>query len=269
MITVNQSNYCWQSLLVLMLLAIASHVAASDSSAQVIGEAHDMQSDELLYREVYCARDNSDKVEVIYRNTDGGVIARKLLDYNSGSVSPSFVQQNFYSSEIIEVELVAGKVTMSVLDAETAMPKKVESAEANEKLPLVIDAGFDEFIRENWDSLVSGEKKKFLFPFVERSRMVELRVKPVSCSYPSDSDQCFRLEMSNWLIRMLVAPIELGYDPGKRRLTRYRGLSNIGDGKGGGSVVDIRYDYQNVPEQACAAVDQALVEYAIPADGKS
>ena len=57
---------------------------------------------------------------------------------------------------------------------------------------------------------------------------------------------------------MLVAPIELGYDPGSRRLIRYRGLSNIGDGEGNGFAVDLRYDYGNVPEGACQAIEQSL-----------
>ena len=86
---------------------------------------------------------------------------------------------------------------------------------------------------------------------------MELRIKPAACNYPTETDQCFKLELSNWFVRLLVNPIELGYDPELRRLTRYRGLSNIGDGKGNGLVVDIRYDYQDVPAQACSVSDLA------------
>ena len=57
---------------------------------------------------------------------------------------------------------------------------------------------------------------------------------------------------------MLVTPIELGYDAKLKRLTRYRGLSNIGDGKGEGLVVDIRYNYQDVPAKACSVNDLKL-----------
>ena len=46
-------------------------------------------------------------------------------------------------------------------------------------------------------------------------------------------------------------PIELGYDAELKRLVRYRGLSNIGDGKGQGQVVDIRYRYEDLPQEAC------------------
>ena len=91
-----------------------------------------------------------------------------------------------------------------------------------------------------------------------------MRIKPAACNYQTETDQCFKLELSNWFVRMLVNPIELGYDPELRRLTRYRGSSNIGDGKGNGLVVDIRYDYQDVPAQACSVNDQVPAVSAAP-----
>ena len=245
-------------LLVLLVLAMLPAAHASDSVGHALGEAYDLKSNELLYREIYCDNGKPDGKDVIYHNESGRTIALKRLDFSSGSITPSFVQHNLYSSEVIEVALREGEVSMAVLDAASYEPKKFNSARAGDKLPVVIDAGFDGYIRSNWDSLLAGEKKRFLFPFAERSKLVELRVKQSACSYPSETDQCFKLELSNWLLRMLVAPIELGYDPEDQRLRRYRGLSNIGDGKGNGSVVDIRYNYQNIPALACSAGGQTL-----------
>jgi hypothetical protein len=256
-------------LLAFSALATAPGAYATESSGRAIGEARDLKSDEFLYREIYCANGNPDEMEVIYRNEEGSLLAHKLLDYSSGPTTPSFVQQNFYSSEVIEVDLEAGNVTMSVLDAVNSEPKKASSTQTDGTIPVVIDAGFDEYIRRNWDSLLAGDKKRFLFPFAERDKLVELRIKKAACSYPSETHQCFKLELSNWFIRMLVSPIELGYDPELQRLMRYRGLSNIGDGKGNGSVVDIRYDYQQVPELACSISDQALTDSEKPAGDKS
>lgn len=262
-------KHCLRLLLAVTALATVPGAHAVETSGRAIGEARDLKSDEFLYREIYCANGNPDEMEVIYRNEAGRLLARKLLDYSSGPTTPSFVQQNFYSSEVIEVDLKAGSVTMSVLDAVNAAPKKSSSTQTDGTLPIVIDAGFDEYIRRNWDSLLAGDKKSFLFPFAERDKLVELRIKKAACSYPSETHQCFKLELSNWFIRMLVSPIELGYDPELQRLMRYRGLSNIGDGKGNGSVVDIRYDYQQIPELACSISDQALTDSVKPARDKS
>ncbi|MDH3218005.1 MAG: hypothetical protein OEO19_00600 [Gammaproteobacteria bacterium] len=239
---------------VLLLLASAGLTAgASEASdtVQTIGEAYDLKSDKLLYRETHCVDEGSNARKVVYQSEAGDLIARKALDYNSGRTTPSFVQQNLYSDERIEVSLKQGKVTMSVFDAENAEPKKSTSTEPDGRIPVVIDAGFDEFVRENWDGLVAGQTRRFMFPFAARSSLMELRIMATACSYETTTDQCFRLELSNWFLRMVADPIELGYDGGLRRLTRYRGLSNIGDENGNGLVVDIKYDYQNIPEIAC------------------
>ncbi|MDJ0778709.1 MAG: hypothetical protein QNJ85_12655 [Gammaproteobacteria bacterium] len=248
--------------LVLATLLTASVTAWAEPVGQTVGEAFDLESNELLYRETHCVIGSEDAREVIYQNDAGDLIAHKRVDYRSGEFTPSFVQQNFYSRERIEVAMDDGRVLMSVRDE--AQPEAVEvSSDAPEPgTQVVIDAGFDYFVRNHWDELVSGEIKEFAFPFAARSSLVDLRIRRFGCSYESETDQCFRLELSNWLYRMLAAPIELGYDATDRRLTRYRGLSNIGDGKGNGQVVDIRYDYDNVPAQACAIPRQALTDNA-------
>ncbi len=231
---------------------LLSTAPAIGFAAETVGEAYDLNSNELLYREIHCLDAAGDSREVIYRNDRDELIARKRVDYRSGRTTPSFVQHNLYSSQTIQVELDDGMLTMKVLDADKGEPIEVKSTEPGDRLPVVIDAGFDEFVRAHWDELVGGGKKYFLFPFASRAALVELRIRPLSCSYDSETDQCFRLELSNWLYRMLAAPIELGYDAESRRLMRYRGLSNIGDGNGGGLEVDIQYRYQDLPAQACA-----------------
>jgi hypothetical protein len=184
------------------------------------------------------------------------------------------VQRNFYSQESIEVELKQDELTMTVKDTNTTEPGKVISTRPSPNLPVVIDAGFDTFVTTNWDSLLAGNNKSFQFPFAARESLVKLRIKPMSCTYDSEADQCFSLEMNNWFLRMLVDPIELGYDAKLKRLTRYRGLSNIGDGNGNGLVVDIRYNYQDVPVKACAVNDLKLTAQAAnsnqaqPGDGQ-
>ena len=251
---------CWKLIvLALPLSGMMHNVDANDFVAQTIGEAFDLKSDEPLYSETHCLRSDALAREVIYRNVDGKLMAHKVLSYKTGPTTPSFVQHNFYAGESITVELKQDKLTMTVKEENSTGPGRVTSTQPSPNLPVVIDAGFDAFVTANWDSLVAGENKSFQFPFATRESLVKLRIKPMSCSYDSETDQCFRLEMNNWLLRMLVAPIELGYDARLKRLTRYRGLSNIGDGQGNGLVVDIRYNYQDVPAMACGVNDLKLI----------
>lgn len=253
-----RTKRCSMSVVALSLLVMMPAGYANDIVAQTIGEAFDLNSDEPLYSETHCLSGDALAREVIYRNVEGQLIAHKILSYSTGPTTPSFVQHNFYSQESIEVELKQDEVTMTVKDENSSGPGKVISTRPSENLPVVIDAGFDAFVTGNWDSLLAGENKSFQFPFAARESLVKLRIKPTGCSYDTESDQCFRLEMNNWFLRMLVAPIELGYDARLKRLNRYRGLSNIGDGKGEGLVVDIRYNYQDVPAMACSVSDLKL-----------
>jgi hypothetical protein len=253
-----KSKY-WALLVLAMPLSGMMHnVHANDFVVQTTGEAYDLKSDEPLYSETHCLSSDALAREVIYRNVDGKLIAHKVLSYKTGPTTPSFVQHNFYAGESISVELKQDKLTMTVKEKNNSGSGSVISAQPSPNLPVVIDAGFDAFVTANWDSLVAGANKSFQFPFAARESLVKLRIKSMSCSYDSETDQCFRLEMNNWLLRMLVAPIELGYDARLKRLTRYRGLSNIGDGQGNGLVVDIRYNYQDVPVMACGVNDLKL-----------
>jgi hypothetical protein len=261
----------------LLLLALASYAQAgyaqagytqaTERSTQTTGEAYDMDSGELLYRETHCVSSDESEREVFYSDGDGKLLARKLVDYRSGATTPSFEQQNFYSSELIRVALREDELTMVIVDADSLEARSEVSLQTGNDLPVVIDAGFDAFVRQHWDSLVAGEQHQFQFPFADRESLVELRIGRLGCSYDSNSDQCFRLDLANWFLRMLVAPIELGYDSDNRRLMRYRGLSNIGDVNGNGLVVDLRYDYPDAPQNTCQAIQQSQRDSADSAHG--
>jgi len=248
----------------LLLFSLNAPLAVANTIGQTVGSAYDLESDKLLYRETHCVSEDDLAREVIYQDAGGKLIAHKKLDYSSGATTPSFVQKNYYSGELIEVALDEGVVSMAVTDSNSGEALKSSEENPGQKLPLVIDAGFDVFVRQNWDSLVAGESLSFQFPLSDRASLIELRIQPLGCSYPTQSDQCFRLDVANWLLRMLVKPIELGYDSNQRQLTRFRGLSNIGDENGNGLVVDIKYDYLDVPRLACETIGQPQISNSDP-----
>lgn len=242
-----------------IFLLLAGPVAAAATIGETVGQAYDLESGELLYSETHCVSSDGLGREVSYQDTGGKLIASKVLDYSSGPYTPSFVQQNHYSNQSITVGLEdQGAVSMSVIDREDRSASKRVLEQPAADLPVVIDAGFDVFVRQHWDELVAGNTREFQFPFAGRQSLVELRIQPLSCSYETSDEQCFRLDLSNWLLRALAKPIELGYDAENRRLTRYRGLSNIGDENGNGLQVDIHYSYEDLPPQACHDLERRM-----------
>lgn len=250
----NMMQKCLSSLVAvtaLVALPALQGAVANQSSEHVIGDAFGLKSNDLLYSETHCLSNELAR-EVIYQQRDGTLIAHKALDYQSGPTTPSFVQHNIQAKEKIKVSFDQQEVSMSVT---TSGNKELENKYPVidiDSTPLVIDAGFDVFIRDNWDKLVSGETREFQFPLASRSSLVSLQVKPSVCRYETETDQCFMLEPANWFFRMLASPIELGYDANLARLTRYRGLSNINDESGKGMIVDIKYRYQATPGTACS-----------------
>jgi hypothetical protein len=238
-------------LIALVVLPAMSGAFANQSSEHVIGEAFGLKNNDLLYSEIHC-RINELASEVFYQHHDGTLIAHKALDYQSGHMTPSFVQHNIQSKEKIKVSFDQETVSISVTGSgNRELGKKYPVTDIASK-PIVIDAGFDGFIRANWGKLVSGKTLEFQFPLASRSSLVSLQLESSVCSYETETDQCFTLEPSNWFFRMLASPIELGYDASLARLTRYRGLSNINDENGRGLVVDIRYRYQATAGTACS-----------------
>ena len=131
----------------LLLFALSAPLAAADTIGQTVGSAYDLESDELLYRETHCVSEDNLAREVIYQDAEGKLIARKELDYSSGATTPSFVQQNFYSGEFIEVAFGQGVVSMAVVDADSGEALKSAEEKPSQDLPVVIDAGFDAFVR--------------------------------------------------------------------------------------------------------------------------
>jgi len=226
-------------------------VLASSLEKSVVGEAYDIKNQSLLYREIHCGKENDLEHSVFYQGVEGELIAQKTLDYKTGRLSLSFVQKNLHTGKIISVRLTDQEVSMSVQNMREQQPEKSNSEIVKSNLPLVIDAGFDSFVRQHWDSLVSGNRKWFRFPVATRSSLMAFRVDSSTCSYDNNGDQCFRLELSSWLYRLLADPIELGYDSVHQRLTRYRGLSNIEDNDKQGQIVDIHYRYGDIEAFTC------------------
>jgi len=236
-------------LMATVLLAQSAH--ATGLAAETIGYAYDINSEQLLYSESHCVSADAMVREVIYRDSSDGLIALKELSYDTGPTTPGFVQRNINTSDSVAVELRQGEVVMSFVGSGAAAARVV-TKKPDAGVPLVVDAGFDAFVKANWESLLAGESKHFQFPFAARETLVELQIASATCSYEREADQCFTLELNNWLFRMLADPIELGYDSDLRRLTRFRGTSNITDAEGDGMVVDIHYQYTDVASIDCA-----------------
>ena len=241
----------------LVLLIPVFEVSAMSVSA--VGSAYDLETNEVLYTENHCVLNDRRVVE--YRDVKDKLIAHKLVDYSSGLLTPSFVQLNVEQNDVIKVKPLDDRVEMQRRNLDVGVDQDPQAKNRSSTLALVVDAGFDNFIRQYWDRLLEGEVVTFQFPAAARSELFEFKVNRMNCSYGDESQQCFNLRLDSWLLRMMVAPIELGYDKQSRQLKRFRGLANIENKSGQGYTVDIRYQYDDLQAMQCSASKSILEKW--------
>lgn len=191
-------------------------VEAGQFSLYVTGHAFDDDGESLLYREVH--RCNSERSRCVIEYVDPGEqpLARKELDYSESLHAPDVTMKN----------LVA---------------QSLDTARGGDT-SMVIDAGFDNYVRSRWQELVAGEAVEFPFLVLGREQPLGMQAARRDGDCPADA-LCLEVTPQAWYLRLVVPPIELTYARDSRRLLRYQGIGNLRDAQGNSRQVDIRYDY--------------------------
>jgi hypothetical protein len=206
----------------LMLLSLCSFPVQS-SSAQlptVVGTAYDQDDGYILYTEHHFCGDEGRICTVQYRDTAGDMIAQKVVEYPGSPFSPALTMTDYRSGNTLSLP---------------------ESEEEN----LVVDAGFDNYVRSIWEQVESGESVRFAFLVAGFKKPLNMRAELDTSGDCHRTELCLEINLDSWFLGMLVPPIELSYSRESRRLLRYSGVSNIKSESGGSLKVDIYYQYDN------------------------
>lgn len=207
---------------------------------KIVGSAYSLKTGALLYRETH-QRISDDRHEVEYSEPDGVVFGNKTLDFTHSKITPSFVQLNERNGERIEVEQENNALRVNYLENRSAEPKQ-------DTLPLVpgmvVDAGFDAFVKQYWDTLTSGKEMDIEYLVPSKQSNFSFRVGLAECIAGTQAEAtCFTLTPVSWFVRMAVDPITVAYDPAEKTLLRFTGRANICDENGKYQSVDIQYRY--------------------------
>ena len=230
-------------LTVICFLLTSFNTMADIARADVVGEAFDLEQGNLLYRELHFY--SADKLDhrVEYVDTDGNEIAVKDIDYRQSFLAPEFSQKNTRYHEFMAVDWLGGKLQISYGNGPAhKAKKKLLSAD----FPLVVDAGFDYFIRDNWQALLEGDKIEFKYAAPSRLSLVDLVLESRICDDSVSGSACFQISSPSWLIGLFLKPIELTYTIADQRLSRFSGLANMTDRYGDGLEVNIVYSYSSL-----------------------
>lgn len=221
----------------LIFLSVLSANAAANSEApalpepepDIVGEATDPDTGNTIYLEHYYCSEDSLKCSVFYLRPNREVIASKELDYASNLKAPALTFRDYRLDREI-----------SIRDPDTN---------------AVVDAGFDNFVRLQWQDLAGGEEIKFPFRLVDREDPIKMRAsKTEGCE---DGKLCLEIELDSWLLGNFVDPIQLTYEKGSQRLLRFQGISNLKNDQGRSQTVEIRYRYFDEGMPLPATPDQS------------
>jgi hypothetical protein len=193
-----------------------------------IGEARDLKDGRVLYREEHLLRrapdgDPQQRI-VLYRCPDGVAFGRKTLDYGSNPLVPSFRMEDARWGYVEQLEPTGDGLQLTVnRPGENARSGTV----AVEDSALVADAGYDEFVRQRWDELITGKKVPLDFIVPSRLTYYGFAVQLKREEQVEDGAlKVFSLGLAGFF-RIFLPEIEVAYDAETRELRRFVGLTNI------------------------------------------
>jgi len=224
------------------LTAPAALAQATDMTwLNVTGVARELKGVATLYEEHHVIDPATQQRTVSYQ-INGGEFARKTVDYRDSAIAPTFEQHDARRGEFAGARYHDGGVELGYREDKTQSIKW--KPVASSKRPLVIDAGFDNFIRQQWQQLRAGKKVDFDFAVPSRGMAVHLvlmREDHQQCDEKMPvAGLCLRVYAASYLVRIFFSPLHLLYND-NQQLVRFMGLSNINDAKGDGQLVRIDY----------------------------
>lgn len=230
---------------------LASTTALADTVRYEEAVARSPGQNAPLYRERHWTRYEGERASerlVLYLCPDGTPFGRKHVDYSASAQAPAFEFNDVRSGYREGLRRTAGKVVVWFSEA-----RATERSAAIAASRLVVDAGFDPYIRNNWAALTSGQTLTLSFAVPSRLASLSFKLRKVGqTTIQGEPAQVFRLSLGGWL--GLIAPaIDVAYSQNSQRLMRFEGMSNLRDDTGRRQLV-ARIDFP-LRDQAASDAD--------------
>ena len=226
------------------LFTLASPTGRDAASIRMYrGDAVDLKQRAPLYVEEHEERYTDGRRNMLittYRDTEGRVIAKRSVDFSRSTLVPDFRTEDVRSGYMEGAERVAEGVRLYWRKtAEDPVEEKI----VNIPSPAVVDAGFNNFVQERWDSIMDGQTLEMNFGLPFALDYYQFRLyKDEETVQNGRNAVVVRCEIDSFILRLFVQPIILVYDIETRRLVSYKGISNINDETGKSLLVNIEYN---------------------------
>jgi hypothetical protein len=243
-------------------LLFAGGALAAEPAAGVLklrGYAYDQATGKFLYTELHEQRLQGDRWlggTIDFYAPDGRRIGHKTLDFSADPHVPVYhlelTSKGGYMESIIAV--TADSIEMA---KQAHGESKVETETLKRRGPMAADSGFHTFLRDHFEELMAGQTVAFSFAVAGNLDSYKFRAKKTGdTTFEGRPAVTLRVEPDS-LLRFMVDPLELIYEPKARKLVEYRGVSNVHD-EGSGKPYNVRIVYPSArPADAPAIAGHA------------
>ncbi len=250
---------CIGTLLSVLVAAAASTATPEQGYVTYSGTATARRNQQFLYGESHVLLYKDGKLAervVLYTCRDGAVFARKTVAYVD-ELAPDFALEDATNGLRQGVRSAGTVRTVYFRGGRDEAPK--ESA-MPQVAGLVADSGFDEFVRSNWQSLMTGSSLSMPFLLPSRGEQKRFSVQHVrSEQLDGTPAELFRLKLAG-MLGAVVPSIDVYYGAADHQLLRYAGVSDLRDASN--NNFDSQIDF---PPAGRKASTQAAMEHALHA----
>jgi hypothetical protein len=168
-----------------------------------------------------------------YKYPDRKTFARKKIEFGKKRTQPDFLMEDFRYGYRDKSVLVNQSSQEFSIEHQRSKDEKVQTKLVQVPGTVVVDGGFDYFIRDDFDAISKGEVIKGNFLLVNRLDYFQCRVvKTANVKYRDRDAIVFLLRPENLVLRAIADKIQVTYDLKTKRLLEYIGVSNLMDNEG-------------------------------------
>lgn len=223
---------------------MATSSALAQNVVRYRSNAYDIKSGKYMYTENHAEHWQNGKHAysiVTYTDPQGKLMAIKKIVFTASKTSPNYDLSDKRSG-LEEGARINGN--SATLYHKSSSSDARQSRTLNVPSPMVVDGGFDYFVRSNMQSLMAGKTLTGNFTVSHRLDYFPCRIYKVKdLTFLERDAVMFVMEPTNIVIRQLADPIYIIYDKKTGRLLRFTGVSNLEKPDGSNYRVHIVFRY--------------------------
>lgn len=216
------------------------------TNVEFFSRAFDLKTGKFLYTEKHKEVWKSGiqiSSEVSYLDSEGKLIAQKKLDFTKNSITPEF---EYFDKRTGYFESIAFSSQGTELKFKESSDSPMKMTLLPKEKSFVADAGFDNYIRKNWDKILKGETLRTNFAVPEHLDYYRFIITKEGIVKRNNFNYLkMKIAPENPILRLITTGIDLEYSLETRRLETYEGITNVNDVMGKKFRAKIKFEYPN------------------------